>query len=80
LKVSISFRDLGLKLVLVACNEELLGVVVVFIWGVKDEAELGALSAISGGPFEVVAYPSKGKKEKSVNQDWKWLRAATANL
>ena len=56
--VSVGFRNFGLKLILVASDNELFSVVVVLIWREKHEDDLGNLSAIIFIPFEIKDNPS----------------------
>jgi hypothetical protein len=58
LEISVHLRNLGFNNILVACNDELLGVVIVLIWGVHNETELRNLSAVLLIPFEVINDPS----------------------
>ena len=58
LEISVHLRNLGFNNILVASNDELLGVVIVLIWGVHNETELRNLSAVLLIPFEVINDPS----------------------
>ena len=61
LEISVHLGNFGFKDIFVASDDELLGVVIVVIWGVHNEAELGYLSAVSLFPLEVINDPPKKK-------------------
>ena len=58
LEVSVDLRHLGLHEILVACDNELLGIVSVIVWGIHDEADLGNVSAIALVVLEIINDPS----------------------
>jgi hypothetical protein len=62
LEISVDLGNLRLDKILVASNDELLSVIIVIIWGIHDEAELGYLSAILLLVLKVVNGPSVVKR------------------
>jgi len=59
LPVSVGLWNFCLELILVACNDEFLSIVLVVIRAVHDEYELGHVSAVRLFPLKVVDGPSK---------------------
>jgi hypothetical protein len=61
LEISVHLGHLRFDEILVTSDNELLSVVLVIVWGVHEEAELGNLSAVTLLIFEVVNCPSASK-------------------
>jgi hypothetical protein len=58
LEISVDLWNLGFELILVACNNKLLSVIMVIIWAIDNEAKFRDLSSISFSPLKVINGPS----------------------